>query len=157
MMFPDVAPVHRRVPTFHDDGAKRNVMAIFGNTVAKLVIVRQTAGQRAEPADFFEQVAAREHDRAEGKVERLEAGGLQNLAPEIGVDGNGFTTHGGRHGIRQPVKTVDQAGFRIAQRRGKVGEKIRRHAHVGIADQNQRMFGQPFELNERGDLAVGAK
>ena len=102
--------------------------------MAELVIIRQTAGQRAEPANFIDQFPAREHDRAEGKIERLEAGGLQNLAPEIGVDGNGFTTHGGRHGICQPVKAIDQAIFGIAQRRGNVGEKIRRHAHIGIAD-----------------------
>ena len=57
-------------------------MAILGNAVAELVIVGQTIGQRAEPADFFEQFASGEHDRAESEIERLQAGGLQNLAPE---------------------------------------------------------------------------
>ena len=156
-MFPDITPVHRRVPTFHDDGAKRDAMAALRDAMAELIIVREAIRQCGEAADFFEQFAAREHRRAEGEVERLEAGGLQNLAPEIGVDGNGFPTHGGRGGIGQPVKTIDQAGFGIAQRRDDVGEKIRRHAHIGVADENQFVFRQPFKLDERGDFAVGAE
>ena len=35
-----------------------------------------------------------------------------------------------------------------------LAEKIRRRAHIGIADKNQRMSGKPLELNERGDFAV---
>ena len=120
-----------------------------------------TAAMRCEAvainADFWSQVlqstSLKPLDFALGAVMLTR----RKLLEEIGVDGNGLATHGGRRGICQPVKTIDQAGFGIAQRRGNVGEKIRWHAHIGIANQNQRMFGQPFELNERGDLAVGAE
>ena len=86
-------------------------MAVLRNAMAKLVIVSEAIYQRGEAADFFEQFAAGEHDRAEGEIERFEAGSLQHLAPKIGVDGNGLATHGDRRGICQPVKTIDQADF----------------------------------------------
>jgi len=110
-MPPNVMPTHRRVPTFHNDGAKRNAMALFGNAMAKLVIVGKTIGQRGETAGFSECFTAHENGRAERKIERLDAGGLQNHAPEIGVDGDCFPAHGGRSRIGEAVKTIDQTDF----------------------------------------------
>jgi len=49
------------------------------DAMAELIIVREAIRQCGEAADFFEQLAAREHRRAEGEIERLEVGGLQNL------------------------------------------------------------------------------
>ena len=44
----------------------------------------------------------------------------------------------------------------ITQRRNHIGEKIRRHAHVGVTDQNQIVLCEFFKLNELGDLGVRA-
>jgi len=51
-----------------------------------------------------------------------------------------------------------QAGsLSYVERRGKIGEKIWRHAHVGVADQNQIVFCKFFELGERGNFCVRAE
>ena len=81
---------------------------------------------------------------------------LQDLAPEIGVDGDGFPAHRGRRRIGEPVKTIDQTDFFIPQRGDDVGQKIRRDAHVGVADEDQIVFRQPFELDKFGGLGVRA-
>ena len=84
------------------------------------------------------------------------------MAPEIGVGGDGFPSHGSRGRIRQPIKAIHQADGRarhsvrtvggqrtaratfIAQRRNDIGEEIRRDAHVGVADENQIVLREFF-------------
>jgi hypothetical protein len=153
-MLPDLRPVHRRVPTFHDDGAERDALAVLENALAKLVIVGQTIGEGFEAADFPKVFPAQQNRRAEGKVERLQGLRLQDLAPKIGVDGDGFPLHRGRGWIGKAVKAIHQADFFVAQRGDKIGEKIRRHAHVGVAYQNQIMSGARFKLGEFGNFGV---
>ena len=81
---------------------------------------------------------------------------LQNLAPEIGIDGDGLPLHRGRGRIGEAVKAVHKANFIIAQRRDEVDEKIRWHAHVGVANQDQIMFGVALKLGDFGDFGVRA-
>ena len=81
---------------------------------------------------------------------------MQHLAPEIGVDGNGLPAHGSRGRIGQPVKAIHEAGFFVAQWKHNVRQQIRRHAHVGVADKNQIVLRQFFQLGELGNLGVCA-
>jgi len=65
--------------------------------------------------------------------------------------------HRGRGWIGEAVKAIYQSGFFIAQRRGEIGEEIRLHAHVGVANQDQIMPGVRFKLGEFGNFGVRAK
>src|ERR1700677_2345721 len=110
-MFPDFGPVHRRVPAFDNNRTERDTMAAPREMPSEHIIVRKTIGENIEAAESFQNVAAREHHGTQRKTQRLDVNGLQNLAPKIGVDGDGFPTHGGRRRISDPVKTIDEADF----------------------------------------------
>ena len=93
---------------------------------------------------------------------RAKSGGLSVVACNTWLQKSALTAMAsqrmaGRDGIGQPVKTIDQTGPGIVQRRDHIGQKIRRHPHIGIADQNQRVFRQPFQLDQGGHLAAGAQ
>ena len=132
-------------------------MAVPGDAMAELVIIRQTVRQRGETADFSKRLSPDENRRAQRKIERLQALRLQHLAPEIGVDRDGFPAHRGRRRIGEPVKTIHERDFVLAERRDKAGEKIRRHAHVGVADENQIVRRELFQPRELGGLGVRAR
>ena len=105
-MPPDFAPVLRCIPTLDDYGRKNHAPPSFGDPVSELVIVRQKIDERVETADGFKLLAGGRHDRSEREVERLDAPGLQHLAPEIGVNRDGFPLHRQCCGIGQLIKTV---------------------------------------------------
>src|ERR1017187_1591624 len=52
LMFPDITPVHWRVPTFHHDGAKLNAMTALREAMAELIIIREAIHQCGEAADL---------------------------------------------------------------------------------------------------------
>ena len=114
-------------------------MFVFGDTVAELIIICQTIRKRLKTASRRQRAAPDENRRTEREVQRLEHLRLQHLAPKIRVHGHRLPAHRGRDGIGEPVKTIHQPRLLIEQRRDKVRQKIRRHAHIGIADADQIM------------------
>ncbi len=116
--------------------------------MAQLVIVGQAIRERLEAADFLQQSAPRCHDGAERKIQRLETSGLKHLAPKIGIDCYCLPAHGERRRISQAIKAIDQPRVWRMQRRECVGQEIRRHAHVSIADDENPVLGQALELDQ---------
>ena len=118
----------------------------------------------------------RNHDPAEREIEGLEAPGLEDLAPEIGVYRDRLAVHGQRAGIGEAIETSDKAD--LTQRRSRaiqpVGwngrctpkalatgrvpatpeggdsmrQKIRGHANIRVADDQDFMFGQFFQFGQ---------
>ncbi len=158
LMRPDLAPVHRRRQAIHDDGTKGDALAGDSHdAVAELKIIGEIICERFEAADFFKLRAAGDHDGAESEVERLEACALQDLTPEIGVDGDGLPMHRERRGIGEAIKTIHEPDFGIAQRSRDVQQKIGGHEDVGVADDGDVVFGAALQLDEAGDLAIDAQ
>jgi hypothetical protein len=155
---PDLAPVHRRRQAIHDDGTEGDALAGDAHdAVAELEVVREIIRERLEAADFFKLRAAGDHDGTEGEVERLQACTLQHLAPEIGVNGDGLPAHGERGRIGEAIKTVHEADFGVAQWSDDVQQKIGGDEDIGVADDDDVVFGLALQLNEAGDLAVDAQ
>ena len=124
------------------------------NAPPQLVIIGQIIRQRGEAANPLQHRRRHGHDRPQREIDRPQAARLQDLAPKIGIDGDGLPAHGGVGGIGQPVKTVDKTGPRLGQHRRDPGRKIARHFHIGVADHDEGMGNERFQLAQGGDLAV---
>ncbi len=156
-MLPDRRPAHRSGPAFNDHGRKRNAIATSRNAVAQLVVVGQAIHQRLEPANLGEPLAAHGHHRAQGKINRLEAPGLQHLAPEIRIDGDDLPPHRQRGRVCEAVEAVHQSRLRLLQRGDHLRQAIRRHAHIGVADDHDGVLRLARQLHQLGDLRIGAE
>lgn len=156
-MRPDFAPALLALAALDDDGAQFDAVAALRDLVAELVVVGEVVHQRAEAADFIELLPARRHHRAKGEVERLERAGLEHLAPEVRVRRHGLPLHRERGRVGERVEAVHEAGLRVAQRLEDLREEVRRHARVGVADDEMFVLREAFEVDEGGDLGVGAE
>ena len=156
-MRPDFAPALRPLAALDDHGAQLDAVAALGDLVAELVVVGEVVHERAEAADLIELLPARRHHRAEGEVQRLERAGLEHLAPEVRVHGHGLPLHRERGRVREGVEAVHEASLRVAEGLEDLGEEVRRHAGVGVADDEVLVLREAFEVDERGDLGVGAE
>ena len=130
---------------------------VFGEAMADLKIVGETIDQRFESANLVQRFSSQKDGGAEREVERLQGLRLQDLAPEVGVDGHGFPLHGGGGGIAQAIKTMRQGNPFFAQWRHHVHQKIGGHAHVGVTDKDEIIYGGFFQLCQGGDFGVGAE
>jgi len=108
-MFPNVAPTHRLRPALDWDRREGYLVAFSCDAISELVIVGEAVCERGEAADFGELFLSNGHDCSEGKIDRFEALGLEHLAPEIGINGDGFPLHGKGGWVREEVETVDEA------------------------------------------------
>jgi hypothetical protein len=79
--------------------------------MAELVIVSQAIGQGFEAANMPELLASGGHDSSQRKIERLQSLGLQNLAPEIRIDGDGFPLHRECRGIGKTIETIHETNI----------------------------------------------
>jgi len=137
---------HRR----DDDGT-----AVCDDALPELKVVRQMIHQGGEASNGFQILLSHGHGGTEGEVDRTQAPCLQDLGPEVRIDRDRLPAH--RRGCRigQEIKTIYQADRGIPQRIDHVGEKIRGHAHVGVADHHHFMAGVSLQLCERGHLGIG--
>ena len=60
-------------------------------------------------------------------------------------------------GLARAIKTIHEADFGIAQRSDDVQQKIGGHKNIGVADDDDIVFGLALELNEARNLAVDAQ
>ena len=90
-------------------------MAAAGDAVPQLVIIGQAVHQGSEAADLIELPAAGGHDCTEGEVDGLKTPRLQDLTPEVGIDGNRLPLHRQRGRIGEAIEAAYQAaGLRSA-------------------------------------------
>ena len=157
MVRPDFAPALLPLAALDDHGAQLDAVAALGDLIAELVVVGEVVHQRAEAADFIELLPARRHHRAEGEVQWLERAGLEHLAPEVRVHRHGLPLHRERGRVGERVEAVHEAGLRVEEGLEDLREEVRRHARVGVADDEVVVLREAFEVDERGDLGVGAE
>src|SRR5438477_7662068 len=81
---------------------------------------------------------------------------LQDLAPKIGIDGEGFPTHAKVAHVGEAIKAIDQADRLVAERLDNLGEKVWRCMDVGVAHDDAVVPGEALKLNESGDFCVCA-
>lgn len=156
MMVPDFAPAHGMGPAFDNYGADFEFVTAPADAVAELIVVGEAVGESFEATNFAELLATDEHDRAEGEIHGLEGAGLEDLAPEIDVYGEGFPGHGASGGVCQDVERVYEAGLRILERGDGVAEVIGRGFDVGIADDEEVVAGEFFDFAKFRDFSVCA-
>ena len=155
LMLPNRLPAGGRFPAVHHRARKLDPPARPRDVPPQFIIIRQIIRQRREPADLPQRGRGHGHDRAQRKIHRAKAAGLQHLAPKIGVDGDGLPAHGGRGRVGQPIKTIDKAGGRRGQKRRDTGRKIPARLDIGVAHHDQWVADVRFQLPQSGDLAVG--
>src|ERR1700734_2817344 len=103
-MRPSFLPVHRSGTAIDHHRTKCNAAARADNPITELKIIRQIIRQCFKAAYLLQLFPACGHYRAEREVQRLQSFALQNLAPKIRIDGDGFPTHRESHWLSQPVK-----------------------------------------------------
>jgi hypothetical protein len=122
--------------------------------MAQFIIICQVIGQGAEAADSLQLFIGGGHDRSEREIDWLQALCLQDLAPEIRVDGEGLPAHRQVCRMRRLIKAVHQPDTAVVQRRNDLGQKSRGHADIGVTDHQHLVADQTVQLNERGNLCV---
>src|SRR5688572_31542175 len=108
-MLPDLAPAHRRGPTFHCDRTQFNAIVAPSEPLPELIIIGKVIHQRLEAADCGKLLPSHGHYGAERKIQFPKTCALQHLAPEICVDGNGFPTQRQRRGIGEGIEAIHRS------------------------------------------------
>jgi hypothetical protein len=116
--------------------------------ISELEVVREIVGQRFEAADLVQVGATSDHDGAECEIKGLHGSALQYLAPEIGVDRDGFPMHRDRGGICQTIEAIDQADARLLKRVNHVPEEIGRNEDIAIAYRNDPVLRLSSQLDQ---------
>ena len=111
-------------------------------------IIRQIIRQGFKTAHLCQLRPANGHHGTECEILRLQTPALQHLAPEIRVGANGFPAHRQGFGFGEPVKTIHQADFGVAQRRHQIRQQIVGDMNIGIAHHDHFVPRQTMELDE---------
>lgn len=156
LMGPCGGPACRGCPAVHRHGAEDDPAAEGMDTLAELVVVREMVDEAAKPADRCDVGFADGHDGTEGEGLLLERPGLKDLTPEVCVDPDSLAAQGRGGWVGESIETVHEPDPGILKRGNDLAEQIRRCEHVGIADHQDRVLREGFEVGEFGDLGVGA-
>ena len=156
LVLPDFAPTCRRFPAFDGDGARNDAAPECMDPVAELVVVGKVVDQTFESAGCRKVLAPHHHHGAQGEALLEEAPRLQDLTPEVGVDGHGFTPEGGRHGIGEPVEAIHQSDGRVGHGASQLLEEVGWREDIGVTHDEEIVPGLCGEDGELGDLGVGA-
>ena len=111
MMFPYGRPTHRLGPALDRNCGEGDAITFSRNAISQLVIVSEAIGESSESADFCELLFAGGHDCAESEIDGFEALRLKDLAPEVGINGDGFPLHGDSGWVGEEVKAVNEANW----------------------------------------------
>ncbi len=152
---PGSCPARRRSPAVDRYGAENDLPAEGMDALAELVVVRQMVDQAAKPADGCDVGLADGHHRPQGEPLFLKGTRLEDLTPEVRIDPDSLAAQGRGRRVGEPVETVHQPDRGILERRNDLSEEIRRCEHVGIADHEDRVLGEGFEMGKFCDLGVG--
>jgi len=124
LVVPDILPRFCCGAAFDDDRRNHDLSTCAGDLVSKLVIVGEVVGQRLKPADCFEGSSFHGHDCAHCEIEAPQRACLEDLAPKIGVDGEGFPAHAKVAHVGEAIKAIDQPDRLVAERLDDLSKKI---------------------------------
>ncbi len=156
LVLPDFAPTRRRVPAVDRNGAGDDAAPEGMDPLAELVVVGQVVDQSFESARGRQILAPNHHHGAEGEALLEEGPRLQDLTPEVRVDGHGFTPEGGGDRIGEPIEAIHQSDGRVGHGAGQLLEKVGWREDIGVTHDEVIVSGLCCEDGELGDLGVGA-
>jgi hypothetical protein len=147
-MEPGEGEYRRGSAAFHHHGGHPNPESTSGQVPAQFVIVGQMIGDGFESTGRFEGVPLKNHGRSQREIERLEAGGLKDLAPEIGIRGESFPSVAEAVATFDSVKAIHQTHSRCSQEGRCLANEIGRRPDVGVADAEDRVNGVLVQLDQ---------
>lgn len=155
LVLPDFTPARGRIPAFNRDGAEDDASSQGMDPVAEVVVIGEVVDQAFESAGGRQVRAAEHHHGAQGEALLDQGPRLQDLAPEVRIDRDGFTPQGGSDGVGEPIEAIHEANGWIGHGLGQLLQEIGWGDDVGITDDEVIVPGLGRQDGEFGDLGVG--